>query len=101
MSGCFSPLATIDGSMGGPAPIGIECVMRSGSSGGGWLIDDDRYLASVMSYFYTGGTGGFVRATFHDPRDQAVALGRARLMGADWLARVSFRGRSCTDGVRV
>ena len=52
MMGCFSPLARIDWSMGSPAPIGIECLMGGGSSGGGWLIDNDEYLASVMSYGY-------------------------------------------------
>ena len=50
MMGCFSPLARTDSSMGSPATNGIDCLMGGGSSGGGWLIDNDQYLASVMSY---------------------------------------------------
>jgi V8-like Glu-specific endopeptidase len=52
MMGCLSPVTFVDSSMGGPAPVGIDCLMGPGSSGGGWLIDNDEYLNSVMSYGY-------------------------------------------------
>ena len=47
--GCFSDLKDVDGN-NGPAPFGIKCRMRSGSSGGGWLRNN--HLASVTSYGY-------------------------------------------------
>jgi V8-like Glu-specific endopeptidase len=56
MMGCFSQFATSDNSAGRPRPVGIECDMTGGASGGGWLIGGTR-LASVTSYGLTGQPG--------------------------------------------
>lgn len=42
---------------GSPAPTGIDCNMKGGSSGGGWLIDEGDYLNSVTSYSLKGRPG--------------------------------------------
>ena len=49
MMGCLSPFNRIDRTFGRPEPIGIECEMTAGASGGGWLIGGPR-LVSVTSY---------------------------------------------------
>ena len=49
MIGCRSPYARSDNTFGRPRPIGIECEMTAGASGGGWLIGGPR-LVSVTSY---------------------------------------------------
>lgn len=54
MIGCLSEIVDRDG--GNPAPVGIECEMEGGASGGGWLNDEDQ-LASVTSYGYVNRPG--------------------------------------------
>ena len=49
MMGCLSPFSRTDRTFGAPEPIGIECEMTAGASGGGWLIGGPR-LVSVTSY---------------------------------------------------
>jgi V8-like Glu-specific endopeptidase len=52
--GCDSTFKTSDNGEGGqPAPIGINCDMTGGSSGGGW-VDDKGRLVSVTSYTLNG-----------------------------------------------
>lgn len=53
---CDSKLVTRDHSGGGPSPLGIDCDMTGGASGGGWVNDRGK-VVSVTSYGYASRPG--------------------------------------------
>ena len=63
---CTSDLATTGNPSGtGPATLGIGCNMTEGSSGGGWIIDN-QYLNSNVSYGVEGKPNVFYGPYFGD-----------------------------------
>jgi hypothetical protein len=51
LEACTSPLKNVDPNQGSPRPIGIDCDMQGGASGGGWVIQD-RFLNGLVAYGY-------------------------------------------------
>jgi V8-like Glu-specific endopeptidase len=99
---CDSDLGYLDIYSSSPAPMAIGCDMTGGSSGGGWIVEDETtgegFVHSVNSYGYETGGNGYEDTMFGPQLDYVAAAVHEAAGGEAAPDTTAPRLTNVTDG---